>query len=177
VVIVITGPIASGKSTLAREVARVLERRVIRTAVIDLDVVHGTLIDAGSTSDDATWTLARRRAAELANTLSNEGAAVVIAEGSFNRSSHRAAFTEHLHRDSDPIYVTLNVSLPEALRRAQGDPTRGRSRDPAFLGAYFASHEEARATVPSTDLVIDTEQTTLAAAAAAVSDLVTSGGR
>jgi adenylylsulfate kinase-like enzyme len=176
VVIVITGPIASGKSALAREVGGVLERRDIRAAVIDLDVIHRTQIDAGSISDDAAWVLARRQAAELANTVSDEGATVVIAEGSFNQPSHRAAFTEHL-RDSDTIYVTLNVSLQEALRRAQGDPTRGRSRDPDFLAGYFARHEEVRATIPSTDLVIDTEQTTLAAAAAAVADLVTSGGR
>ena len=162
VVIVITGPIASGKSTLAREVAGVLERRDIRTAVIDLDVVHATLITAGLASDDAIWTLARRRAADLANSLRNEGVTVIIAEGSFNIPSHRAAFAEHLHPESDPIYVTLSVSFTEALRRAQGDPTRGRSRDPDFLGSYFARAEETHPTIPTTDLVIDTERTSVA---------------
>ena len=61
-VIVITGPIASGKSTVALELTRELERRGVRAAVIDLDLVHDEVVHA-SLSDDATWTLARRRAA------------------------------------------------------------------------------------------------------------------
>ena len=64
--------------------------------------------------------------------------------------------------------MTLRVSYEAALRRAQGDPTRGRSRDPAFLGPYFAAVEQALATVPASDLVIETEQIPPAAAAAAI---------
>lgn len=30
-------------------------------------------------------------------------------------------------------FVVLRVSLPEAVRRAQVDPSRGASKDPAFL--------------------------------------------
>jgi cobalamin-dependent methionine synthase I len=79
-VIVITGPIASGKSTIARELARELERMNVRTAVIDLDVVHDRLAPDGSKSHDAMWSLARRAAATQTNTLLEEGVTVVIAE-------------------------------------------------------------------------------------------------
>jgi Adenylylsulfate kinase and related kinases len=172
VVIVISGPIASGKSTVARELARELERMDIRAAVIDLDVVRDQLSAKGSTSDESTWTLARRGAATVANAFSEEGVAVVIAEGSFNMPSDRAAFAEVLQANADPVYVTLHVSFDEALRRAQSDPTRGRSRDPQFLGSYFAGWRDMLATVPATDIVIDTERTTAMAVAATIARLV-----
>ena len=60
-IIVITGPIASGKSTIARELARQLEHVGVRTAVIDLDLVHDVLLADGSMPGDATWQLARRQ--------------------------------------------------------------------------------------------------------------------
>jgi adenylylsulfate kinase-like enzyme len=167
-VIVITGPIATGKSTVAGELARALEADGIRAAVIDLDLIHDELIATGSVAGDSTWTEARRRAAVAANTFSRDGVAVVIAEGSFNLPTDRAAFAEDLVADSDPLYVTLQVSFAEALRRAQGDPTRGRSRDPLFLGPYFTSRRDVLSAVPATDIVIDTEQTTVEAAAATI---------
>jgi adenylylsulfate kinase-like enzyme len=171
--IVITGPIASGKSTVARAVARELEKGGIRVAVIDLDLVHDMVTTGGEpASSDATWAVARRAAATLANTLLEAGIAVVVAEGSFNTPGDRAAFAEHLDRSANPRFVTLRVSYEEALRRAQDDPTRGKSRDPAFLRPYFASVDEALAATPATDLVIDTERTPATDAAAAIARLV-----
>jgi adenylylsulfate kinase-like enzyme len=170
VVIVITGPIASGKSTMARELEREIERHGARAAVIDLDLVHDAL-PGGPTSDDSRWTTARRAAATTANALGADGVAVVIAEGSVNLASDRRAFTTGLRSGADPLYVTLLVSYEEALRRAQRDPTRGRSRDPEFLSAHFAARRDALANPPSTEIVIDTEQTTAPAAAAAIARL------
>lgn len=171
-VIVITGPIASGKSTVARELAIELESVGVRAAIIDLDVLHDLLTANGSTSDDSTWTLARRAAATAANAYAEEGVTVVIADGSFNMPIDRAAFTQGLPPGSDPVHVTLQVSFEEALRRAQGDPTRGRSRDPRFLRSYFAGRRGALAAIPATDLVIDTERTTAPAAAATIARLL-----
>jgi predicted kinase len=166
-VIVITGPIASGKSTIARELARELERAHVRVAVIDLDLLHDMLATDGP-ADDATWALARHAAATLANTFLVDGVAVVVAEGSFNRPDDRTAFTEGLDTSVSPLYVTLRVSFEEALRRAKSDPTREKSRDPAFLGPYFAAVGRALATVPVTDIVIDTEQMPATSAAAEI---------
>jgi predicted kinase len=171
-VVVITGPIASGKSTVAREVARTLERRGVRTAVVDLDLVHDMLSGGGSASDDATWALARHGVATLTKMFWDEGVAVVIADGSFNTPVDRAALARDLGQAGEPFYVTLRVSYEEALRRAQGDPTRGVSRDPVFLGAHFASRAAIMATIPTTDLVIDTEQTTATSAAKSIVDVV-----
>jgi shikimate kinase len=171
-VIVITGPIASGKSTVARELVGELERAQVRAEVIDLDQVYESIAGDGPKSDAATWGLARREAALRANALATEGVAVVIAEGSFNALEDRAAFSRHLSPGKAPLFVTLQVGYDEALRRAQGDPTRGLSRDPEFLRAYFDSAERVRAAIPASDIVIDTEQTTASAAAIAIAGLV-----
>jgi adenylylsulfate kinase-like enzyme len=175
VVIVITGPIASGKSTVARELARQLELTQVRAEVIDLDRVHDRLTANGSTADDSTWTLARQEAARVANAFLEEGVAVVIAEGSFNVPGDRAALAQHLRPSSGLVFVILQVSFEEALRRAQGDPTRGRSRDRHFLGSHFAARHDVLAAVPATDIVIDTERVTPTAAAGKIARwLVTS---
>ena len=171
-VIVITGPIASGKSTIARELARELERTHGRIAVIDLDLLYDMLRPDGPKSDDGTWALARHAAATLTTTFLQEGMAVVVAEGSFNRPGDRAAFARHLDTNVDPLYVTLRVSFEEALRRAQGDPTRGVSRDPVVLNRYFAAADQSLATVPVTDVVLDTERMTSTFAAKAIAGLV-----
>jgi len=172
VIIVITGPIASGKSTVAGALARELEVMGVRAAVIDLDLVHDQLTDHGSSSHESSWTLARRETAIAATALQVEGVAVVIAEGSFNLPSDRATFARHLRSSADPVFVTLQVSFEEALRRAQGDPTRGRSQDPEFLAAHFAARRDVLAAVPATDIVIDTERTTPQRAAAAIAELI-----
>jgi adenylylsulfate kinase-like enzyme len=172
VVIVITGPIASGKSTIASELARSLELANIRAEVIDLDQVHDGLPPDGSTSETSTWTRARREAATAANALLAEGVAVVIADGSFNLPIDRETFVRDLRRSSRVLFVTLRVSFEEALRRAQADPTRGRSRDRQFLASHFEARRAELATVPSTDIQIDTERTTTAEAAARIARLL-----
>jgi adenylylsulfate kinase-like enzyme len=172
VVIVVTGPIASGKSTVAGALARELELLGVGAAVIDLDLVHDQLTTKASAPDDSTWTLARRETATLANAFQEAGVAVVIAEGSFNMPTDRATLVQHLRPSTDVVFVTLQVSFAEALRRAQGDPTRGRSQDPQLLGWHFAARHDVLAAVPGTDIVIDTERTTIQVAATTIARLV-----
>jgi predicted kinase len=168
VVIVITGPIASGKSTVARELYHELARLDIRAAVIDLDVIEDMLTADGPTADLESWTLSRRAAARLTNGFLQDGVAVVIADGSYNLVNDRAAFEHHLDTKVRPLYVTLKVTFEEALRRAQSDPTRGVSRDPAFLAGYFAAATLASAELPTSDVVIDTESVSPVNAAAEI---------
>ena len=156
-VIVITGPIASGKSTVARALHRELAGLGVSAAVIDLDLLEDMLTADGPKPDLATWTLARQAAGRLASGFLADGVAVVIADGSYNLAADRAAFEQHLDLSVRPVYVTLEVTYEEALRRAQGDPTRGVSRDPAFLGPHFAAATKASADRPPSDLVFDTE--------------------
>src|SRR6187455_428908 len=95
-VIVITGPIASGKSTVARALHRELAGLGVSAAVIDLDLLEDMLTADGPKPDLATWTLARQAAGRLASGFLADGVAVVIADGSYNLAADRAAFEQHL---------------------------------------------------------------------------------
>src|SRR5262245_2787189 len=123
VVIVVTGPIASGKSTVAGALATELEVAGVRSAVVDLDVVHDQLVASGSASDQGSWTRARRETASAASAFLDDGVTVVIADGSFNRPMDRTALADHLPPGTALVYVTLQVTFEEALRRAHGDAT------------------------------------------------------
>jgi adenylylsulfate kinase-like enzyme len=163
--IAINGPIASGKSTIAQAVADALRRGGTSAAVLDIDLLY-TMLDPRSgvrKDDDRSWTVARRGAAALADAFMSDGVEVVIAEGALFRDE-RAEFMTALGSSAEPCFVTLRVSYEEALRRAKTDPTRGVSRDPAFLGPYFEAVTAYMAQVPKTDLVIDTETRTVAEA-------------
>jgi molybdopterin-guanine dinucleotide biosynthesis protein len=61
--IVTCGPIASGKSTLARAVARLFVRQGTEAAAIDLDLVYELLDPEAPKGNVATWRRARRAAA------------------------------------------------------------------------------------------------------------------
>lgn len=168
--IVINGAIATGKSTIARAVARELEREGLSAAVIDLDVVYDMLEHRTGVpkSDDASWRLARRAAAALTDTFFAARLHAVIVEGRFFTPAERAAFLEPLATPVAASFVTLRVPYQEALRRAEGDVTRTVSRDPAFLGPYYLGVERDLASVATTDLVLDTDRVSVDEAVAAI---------
>jgi uridine kinase len=68
--IVISGPVASGKSTVARALVQEVERRGATAAVVDLDVVYDMLEHNDARKADATkWLTAQHAAAALCDTL------------------------------------------------------------------------------------------------------------
>jgi predicted kinase len=157
VLVVVTGQIASGKSTIARAVARALEDDGSRAAVLDLDVIYELLDPArGPKVDQAKWTHARQLVARIAAVLIEEGMLVVV-EGEFLTTGQRAEFTNALPPAMTPRFVTLRLSFAEALKRANMDSTRGLSRDPTFLEGHYAATADAIRSVPSSDLALDTD--------------------
>jgi adenylylsulfate kinase-like enzyme len=170
VLIVISGPIAAGKSTTARALAREVERRGEAAAVIDLDLVYEMLEhDGARKDDDARWAQAQRAAAALASRFAKDGVDVVIVEGDF-LADDRRPFLEALDESAEPRFVTLRVSFDEAVRRIDGDATRTFSRDRDFLRRYYDKAEAAIDDVPATDLLIDTEDVTVDDVAALIAD-------
>jgi cytidylate kinase len=68
--IVVGGPIASGKSSVAIGVARAVERQGLRAATIDLDLIYEMLEHGRGVKDDPTiWSRARRMAGTLTKAL------------------------------------------------------------------------------------------------------------
>ena len=140
IVVVITGPIASGKSTLGRAVAVELANRGTDSAVVDLDLVYEMLDPRGRSgvakSDERLWSQSRRVAGRLAGTLLAEGRSVV-AEGNFAGDQSLAEFERELPAKVRLRLVVLDVDFETALRRTEADPSRGLSKDPVFLSRHY----------------------------------------
>jgi len=155
--IAICGPIASGKSTLARAVAGLFVRHGTEAAAVDLDLVYEMLEPGAAAKENAaTWGRARRAAGALADALLQDGVGVVVVEGDFLTAEQRNELTTALRSSAPALFVTLRVPIDVALERVQRDPTRGLSRDPGFLRRHYARVEEDVRGRPATDLVIDT---------------------
>jgi hypothetical protein len=168
IVVVITGPIASGKSTLSRAVAVELADRGSDSAVVDLDLVY-EMFDPGRgpKTDEARWREARRLAGKIAAGLEGRRSAVVL-EGEFGTHAQRADFSDELPHEWRASFVTLRVDFDEAWRRATADPTRGLSKDKDFLAAHYRARGSA--SPGDEDLVLDTGHFSVSLAARSVTD-------
>lgn len=165
--VVISGPIASGKSTLSRAVAvRLQERFGIESAVIDLDLIYEMLDpQGGHKADTRTWAAARRVAGRLATALLAEGR-FVVAEGHFAGKGELPEFVAELPDDIDLRLVFLEVSFAKAFERASADPSRGVSKDRAFLSRHYSEFVSAWGRQDA--LCLDTGSATVAETADAV---------
>jgi Zeta toxin len=160
-VVVISGPIASGKSALSREVAAHLEEaQGLDVAVIDLDLVYEMLDPRRRPKDDlSAWTHARRIAGRVASVLLDERRCVV-AEGDFATDDALREFEAELPAGTPVRLVLLDLAFEAALERAGADPTRGTSKDRAFLSAH---HDAFRAEWRGREVLrLDTGQAALA---------------
>jgi len=163
---VISGPIGSGKSTVASALARECKRRGATAAVIDLDVVYEMLEpDAAPKNDDETWKRARAACAMFAATLIGDGVEVVIVDGEFSTAADRAAFVTSW-RGPAPRFVTLRASFDIAVGRVQADASRTRSRDLGFLRDHYDAFGDAA----STDLAVETDSIIAEDAARTIAD-------
>lgn len=154
--VAITGCIASGKSAVARHLARRLRAEGVRAAVVDLDLVYEVLADDPK-SDEATWSRARRLAGVVAAAAFDEGVAVVVIDGEFWTDEARADLVAPLPPGIDAAWFTLSVSFEVALRRAQGDPTRGLSKDRGFLRGHLEQFARALPALRAVGEVIETD--------------------
>jgi predicted kinase len=176
-VIVIGGPIASGKSTLARSVAHALERLGLTAATIDLDLVYEMLDHERAPKTDPTrWNRARRLAGAATNAFLRAGLDAVVAEGDLLDEAAREQFVSGLDGGVRVRFVTLTVALTTALVRVEQDQTRGLSRDPVFLTRHY---QELAATLrgrPERDLCVATDDVTIGEATESIVRWAFAGG-
>jgi predicted enzyme related to lactoylglutathione lyase/adenylylsulfate kinase-like enzyme len=151
--LIISGPIASGKSTVAQLLATESRAGGHTVAVVDLDRLYMMLDHRSPMDDPRTWRAARRAAAALADQFLVDGAELVIVEGTFWTQAERDEFAHRLSTAFGALFVTLHVSVDEALTRVQADVGRRASRVPELLRASHA--EFASAPSIAGDVTID----------------------
>jgi adenylylsulfate kinase-like enzyme len=130
----VTGPVASGKTTVAQELVRRARLGGLDSAAIDMDevifMINGT---DWRTVTAMTWSNARRAAASLVGSFFAGGIEFACVSGPFFGQSERDEFVAHVEADAHVMTVVLEVPLQVAIARAALDHTRSASKDPTLL--------------------------------------------
>ena len=127
--LMITGPIAAGKSTLAAEVCRLLRASGRSVALTDLDTVAEMALPTLP-----SWDQAHAIHAQLVGAWCATDIDVVVDEGTSTPEEVRQV-RDRLPAGIPIFHVVLIADYDASLTRALGDPGRGLSKDPDFLRA------------------------------------------
>lgn len=148
--VVVVGPQASGKSTLASALGSELRRRGERIAVVELDQIAAMALPTLP-----GWDVAHQIFETVTGLWARSGLTCVIAEGS-GHPEEVAALRRQAPAEAVVLTVATTTPFDVALARAQADPTRGVSKEHAFLSRiYGAWPDRLQAIAP--DVVIDTD--------------------
>jgi len=153
--IVITGPIGAGKSTVAHGLTERLRGVGRAVAVVDLDDVF----EMGATWYEpaaGAWQRAQAVHGALIAAWLRSGVDAVIAHGPFYTADDRAALLADLPTGVVQRWVMLLAPFEAALGRVADDPDRNLSRDPGFLRASHERFNELLNDFPRCDWVFDT---------------------
>ncbi len=165
--IVIVGPIAAGKSTLAAEVGQRLRGRGESVAVVGLDSVAEMALPT------LEWAWAHEVHGQLVRAWLATPVRTVVAEG-----ASTAAELDRLMRcvpgDTRVLTVVLATRYEIALSRALRDPDRVLSKDPDFLRGDHDRFERSRPAL-ACDLALDSADASPATLAERI--IVTLDGR
>ncbi|MFD7307724.1 AAA family ATPase [Promicromonospora sp. NPDC059942] len=141
--VMISGPIASGKSTLAVELVRLLRLEGFSVALTDLDTVAEMALP---TLPDWDW--AHGIHAELVGAWLATDIDIVVDEGTSNPTEVQQVL-DQVPEGTDVLHVVLTADFDASLARARADSGRGVSKDPGFLRAEHEAYSHHVAHLPS----------------------------
>jgi hypothetical protein len=165
--IVISGPIAAGKSTVAAAVGAAVQAVGLSAAVVDLDDIVASL-RAPAAAWQQSWARARRAHGALIGGWLRSGVEVVLAHGPFHDGDEIATLLAEVPAGTVPRWCWLDVPYDTALERTAADPTRVVSRDPGFLRRAHDRVAARAAERPAPTWTFDTHRTPLDAIVAAI---------
>ncbi|HEV7722374.1 MAG TPA: hypothetical protein VGO60_13870 [Iamia sp.] len=153
--VVIIGPIGSGKSTVAGLLAARLVAAGLTVATPDVDevVVMGT---GPADAFDTMWSRGRRVHGAVVGAWLRSGVDVVIAHGPAYTDEETEALMADVPAGTPTTRVMLLAPYAVALERVTGDPLRGVSKDPAFLRSTHERFAALRPAIPPCDHTFDT---------------------
>jgi thymidylate kinase len=164
--VTITGPLAAGKSTVARLLAERCSRVWAVVVLVDVDEVAAMVAGPG-VGPLEQWPAAHLAHGALVAGWLRAGVDVVVSDGpGFEPAEHRALDSQ-LPAGVRPLRVLLDAPVSATWPRAVADPTRGASREHGFHHRLHARYRELVDQVPA-DLRFDTGRTGAEEVAAAV---------
>jgi shikimate kinase len=168
--VVITGPIAAGKNTVASLIADHLSALGRSVVLVDVDDVAAMVTGAGAAAA-GLWSAVHEAHGALVGAWMQTAADVVIAVGPIYSPGEQAALLEPLPEASAVHWVVIDAPVGVTLARAQGDPRRGLSREPTF---HHEAHHRFRQLLPNIPAAqtFDSERMSAEQIASAVLDAI-----
>jgi hypothetical protein len=166
--VILTGPIAAGKNTVADRLTERLTGHGRTVAVADVDDIAAMVGPPGA-GPAGMWPVAHEAHGALVGQWMRSSLDYVVVVGPFHTAEEQAALTGWLPDDAAMLWVVIDCPVSVTFARAQADPSRGLSREPGF---HHRAHQRFRRLLPGipADLTFDSEQWDADQIAAAIAE-------
>lgn len=166
--LILTGPIAAGKNTVADKLTQRLTGHGRTVVVLDVDDVAAMVGPPGA-GMAGLWLAAHEAHGALVGQWMRSNIDHVVAIGPFHTAEERAALTCMLPDGAAALWVVIDAPVSVTLARAQADPGRVLSREEQF---HHRAHRRYRESLPSipADLTFDSVALDAEQIAAAIAD-------
>lgn len=154
--VIITGPIAAGKNTVADKLTERLTGQGHTVVIADVDDIAAMVGPPGA-GRAGLWFAAHEAHGALVGQWMRTRLDYVVVVGPFHTAEEQAALTRWLPEDADMLWVVIDCSVAVTFARAQADPTRGLSRESGF---HHRAHQRFRGLLPGipADLTFNSEE-------------------
>jgi hypothetical protein len=142
--VILTGPIAAGKNTVADRLTQRLTGRGRTVVVADVDDIAAMVGPPGAGAA-GLWFAAHEAHGALVGQWMRSTVDYVVAVGPFHTDEERAALTRMLPDGAAALWVVIDAPVSVTFARALADPGRGLSRDPGF---HHRAHGRFRKLLP-----------------------------
>ncbi|MGI5151966.1 hypothetical protein ACQEVC_37330 [Plantactinospora sp. CA-294935] len=166
--VILTGPIAAGKNTVADRLTEHLTRCGRTVVVADVDEVAAMVGPPGA-GRVGLWFAAHEAHGALVGQWMRSNVEYVVAVGPFHTDQEQAALTRMLPDDAAVLWIVIDAAVSVTFARAQADPGRGLSRDPGFHHRAHRRFREMLPTIPA-DRTFNSEELDAEQIAAAIAD-------
>ncbi|MDG4796499.1 AAA family ATPase [Micromonospora sp. WMMD1082] len=172
--VILTGPIAAGKNTVADRLTQRLTERGRTVVVADVDDV-AAMVGSPGAGRAGLWFAAHEAHGALVGQWMRSHVDYVVAVGPFWTVEERAALTRALPDGVAPRWIVIDAPVTVTLPRARADPGRGLSRDPAF---HQRAHDRFRRLLPTipAEVTFDSQHLDADEIAAAIAETLGAAG-
>lgn len=172
--VTITGPIASGKNTVAALVADRCVKDGLTVVIADVDDVAAMVARPGAAAS-GLWFAAHQAHGALVVQWVLSKVDIVISVGPIYSRAEQDALFGRLPVGTQPLRVLIDAPLAVTWQRVRADENRGLSRQRDFHATAHARFRSLMPEIPS-DLLFDSGDTSAGEIACAIYDAISSRG-